>query len=70
MNVFVEVMVVGASNPRPTLFRVGAIDRITPVYGADEARTLLVSSGVSYSLRDEYEEVKRKIAAAMQEVGR
>lgn len=67
---FVEVMVGGASNPRPTLFRVGVIDRVAPVFGVDDVRTLLVSSGVSYALRDEYEDVKRKIAAAMQEVGR
>lgn len=64
---FVEVNVVGSASPRKTMFRVGAIDRLSPVFGADEAKTLLVSSGVSYSLCDEYEEVKRKIAAALRQ---
>lgn len=70
MNAFVELMVVGASGPRPMLFRVGVIDRVIPLSGHDEISTRLVSSGVTYLLRDEYEEVKRKIAAAIQEVSR
>jgi hypothetical protein len=61
---FVEVIIVGAANPRPMLFRVGAIDRVAPVIGSNEGRTLLVSSGVTYSLRDEYEDVKRKLESA------
>jgi hypothetical protein len=61
---FVEVIIVGAANPRPMLFRVGAIDRVAPVIGSNEGRTMLVSSGVIYSLRDEYDEVKRKLESA------